>query len=131
MILNLTQHDATPEQLEAGVIELDERGKSKLRKLLTFEELPSYGSVLKRAELIALLAVEYISSLDIEDDDKWNTKVMIGGAPYLMPALVKELEYNSFGAVCAFSKRVSKETTNPDGTVTKVNVFKHMGFVPA
>ena len=31
----------------------------------------------------------------------------------------------------AFSKRVSGEIVNADGTVTKTSVFKHLGFIEA
>ena len=39
MILNLTQHRATKEQLEAGVVDLDENRFAALKRLLTFEVL--------------------------------------------------------------------------------------------
>jgi hypothetical protein len=42
-------------------------------------------------------------------------------------------EFNKVGlkAVYAFSQREVVETTNPDGSVVKTAVFKHVGFFPA
>lgn len=115
-ILNLTQHAATPEQQAQGVFEPSEQDKADIQYLLTFDEIPSKGGIRRRAELLAMIANNY----DCQ-------QVMIGGAPYLMAPLVLEIP----NAVFAFSERVSEEQHMPDGSVRKVNVFKHVGFVPA
>ncbi len=39
-ILNLTQHPATPEQLEAGVVDLIGESLEHMTALLTFHEIP-------------------------------------------------------------------------------------------
>ena len=40
-MLNLTQHLATPEQIAAGVIDLNEQKRAVLVSLLTFDGIPS------------------------------------------------------------------------------------------
>lgn len=46
-----------------------------------------------------------------------------------MSTLEKALQYTGITPVYAFSKRESKEEKLPDGSVKKINVFKHVGFV--
>jgi len=58
-----------------------------------------------------------------------NPNVMIGGAPYLMATLEKALREVGLNPIYAFSQRVSIDKENPDGSVTKTMVFKHLGFV--
>ena len=115
-ILNLTQHEATPEQQAQGVFEPNLQDKADIQYLLTFDEIPTKGGLRRRAELLAMIANHY------EVDN-----IMIGGAPYLMAPLISELPNSVF----AFSERVSEEQQLPDGSVRKVNVFRHVGFVPA
>ncbi|KLR59472.1 hypothetical protein [Diaphorobacter sp. J5-51] len=128
MIVNLTQHRATPEQLAAGVVDLPEPKRKALVRALTIETLPS------KAELEDL--AWHIASLSFTDADYMDTNVrpqaaMIGGAPYLMAPLVKALQNEGIKALYAFSQRESVESHQPDGTVVKTNVFKHVGFVEA
>lgn len=120
MILNLTQHAATPEQLDAGVVNVSEDDKAKLTALLTFDTLPSRQDVAFRASDIAALAVSYHADC-----------CMIGGAPFLMTALEIALQAHSIKPVYAFSQRVSIDAPQADGSVKKVAVFKHCGFVDA
>jgi len=118
MILNLTQHPATVEQLKAGVIDLGEKEKMTLQCLLTFDELPTQQEIAKRAKAISALAMrEHVSN------------VMVGGAPYLMAPLETTLRAIGISPMYSFSQRVSEEQTQPDGTVVKVNSFKHLGWV--
>lgn len=118
MILNLTQHVATPEQIAAGVVDLDAVKRSQLQKLLTFDTIPSVLDITSRALEIA----------EIAKAENCKT-AMIGGAPFLMSALENALDIAQIKAVYAFSQRVSVESVTSDGTVTKTNVFKHVGFV--
>jgi len=115
-IINLTQHPATPAQIAAGVVEPSD--KKAVQQLLTFNELPARADIESRAARLAALAAEHGAH-----------NAMIGGAPYLMGALERALAKEGVMPVFAFSKRESVETTGPDGTVTKTNVFKHVGFV--
>lgn len=128
-ILNLTQHLATPDQVKAGVIDLPELGRQQLQKLITFETLPDDAELSDRAHAVANLAAQYIEVLEARDGEPINT-VLIGGAPYFMVPLEIALSHVGLFAVYAFSVRESVETHNPDGTVTKRNIFKHAGFVP-
>ena len=54
---------------------------------------------------------------------------MIGGAGYFMRPLEEALREKGIKPLYSFSERKSVEKTNPDGTVTKVNVFEHVGWV--
>jgi hypothetical protein len=125
MIINLTQHFATQEQKEAGVIDLPESIRTKVVELLNFEELPSCKEISRRAIKIADIAEEYVKERGIK-----NPEFMVGGAPFLMEPLVDELRCIG-KPLFAFSKRVVIEEPQPDGSVVKKSVFKHQGFVPA
>lgn len=119
IIINLTQHQATPEQVAQGVVDLEPNDRDQLRALLTFEEIPSKEEIEQRAAAIASLA-------------HWDADAaMIGGAPYLMPALSAALKADRIQPVYAFSKRESVDMPQEDGSVRKVAVFKHIGFVEA
>ena len=117
-IINLTQHQASADQIAEGVFDLDPNEISKLKELLTFTSLPTADEIQHRAHLITIIAklhfVEY---------------AMIGGAGYLIPALEAELRKNGITPLHAFSERVSVEHTNDQGGVVKTNVFKHVGFI--
>jgi hypothetical protein len=117
-ILNLTQHKATYEQIEAGVVDLNNTNRAKLITLLTFNELPLIDEIIGKAIDIAAIAVEH-----------GYKKAMIGGAPYLMSALEAALIDKGISPVYAFSKRESVEVMKDDGSVEKRTVFKHVGFV--
>jgi len=129
MILNLTQHVSTDEQKAQLVVE-PRMCKEKIRKLLTFEEIPTKEEIEARAKELARIAVSEASMYAGDTDNEiWITRVMIGGAPYLMGALEKALRECGFTPVYAFSKRESEEIPQPDGSVKKIQVFRHIGFV--
>jgi len=114
MILNLTQHDATEEQLKAGVVEPTKEDKEWVKQLLTFDEIPSRNDLIRRAKELAEVAREYIEC----------DKAMIGGAPFLMPSLEYYLKKEGVVPVYAFSKRIVEEK---DGV--KISKFVFEGFV--
>ena len=120
MILNLTQHAATPDQVAAGVVE--PRDKPAVCRLLTFDILPTREAV--AATALALAAV-------VADHDL--SGVMVGGAPYLMAPLQRAIE--ALGRVItvlyAYSQRVISEAVQPDGSVRKTQTFRHAGWVEA
>jgi len=148
IILNLTQHKATREQCDEGVVDLTPELQDKLKCLLTFNELPTSVEIKSRADEIYALVVEFVTSDDspIKDEvknlidenglvnetefKKFNLKFMIGGAPYLMRPLINELTYLG-ECLFSFTERNSVEVTEPSGSVTKKSIFKHAGFVPA
>lgn len=120
-IVNLTQHAATVAQVEDGVFALPTEEDQELKKLLTFDALPTCGEVAARAAAIATLAVELGAEA-----------AMIGGAPYLMAPLEKALQQRGIAPLYAYSERRSVEKTDPvTGEVTKTAVFVHLGFVEA
>ena len=124
MILNLTQHPATPEQIEAGVVDLPDSVRPALIGWLTFSQLPSREEIEDRAEALALLADSLLP-------EEGNPAAMIGGAPYLMAALEAALRNQRIRPLYAFSRRESIEQVLPDGTVRKTSIFRHAGFIAA
>jgi hypothetical protein len=125
MIVNLTQHKATQDQIKAGVVDLSGRALEALTKALTFDALPTQDETLRRAAFIAHL----VSGDSKVADGLRADSAMIGGAPYLMGPLEAALREVGVRALYAFSRRESVEQTLPDGAVRKVNVFVHEGFV--
>ena len=147
MILNLTQHIASEDQRVEFVVDLADEARATLIEALTFSDLPTGSEISSRCDVIYNLVLEEIQKLDSrlsldEKDSQRNYIIdekavkdmqfsfMIGGAPYLMGPLAEELA-NIGTPIYAYSKRVSAETTKPDGSVVKTNVFKHLGFIPA
>ena len=121
-MLNLTQHNATEDQLKAGVTEPEPYVKKLLQDFLTFKEIPSETTLEIQAKNIAYLTkVNYPEEKD----------VMIGGAPFFMSYLEDALKKLDFNPYYAFSKRVVKEKILEDGTVEKTAEFKFEGFVKA
>lgn len=117
-ILNLTQHAATTDQVAAGVVEPAD--KKAVQALITFDELPTSQEILRRADRLAVMASE--SS---------HKKALIGGAPFFMGPLEDALWSYGVEPVYAFSKRESADEKQPDGSVKKIQVFRHAGFIPA
>ena len=117
-IINLTQHAATQDQIDQGVFDLTSYAHTQLLEYLTFHEIPTKRDLEARAEGIASLAI-----------DSEATHAMIGGAPYLMAPLETAIRSHGIIPLYAFSKRESVEQTQKDGSVRKVNVFRHVGFV--
>jgi hypothetical protein len=115
-ILNLTQHRASAEQIDAGVFDVDEEDRIKLSVLLTFDELPTAKEIGDRCLSLREMVAEYGA-----------TAVMIGGAPFFMRPLEEWLQRAGIKVLYAFSKRESVE----DSTGRKTSVFKHAGFYEA
>lgn len=127
MILNLTQHVASAEQLAAGVVDLPTAERGLLIDRLTVDSLPTKQEIEARCADIAQIAVH--SGLGGDMDDPHPAQAMIGGAPWMMSALESALQSQGIAAVYAFSVRESVEHSQPDGSVRKVNVFRHAGFI--
>lgn len=119
-VVNLTQHKATEEQLAEGVIDLPEEDRAYLQTLLTFNQIPQSSLIATRAADIADIAVKYGA-----------THAMIGGAPFLMSQMEAALKAQGVQPLYSFTQRVTEEQTQQDGTVKKVALFRHEGFVPA
>ena len=54
--LNLTQHSASQDQVQVGVIDLPEYMQQQVKDLLTFPAVPSADDIRQRAEQLAYLA---------------------------------------------------------------------------
>lgn len=121
MILNLTQHQATSDQIAAGVVDLTGENLACLKDALTFVTLPDAQEISERAEFIAAIAAVSLSGK--------GCIAMIGGALWLMAPLADALRARGIVPVFAFSVRDTEEQAQPDGTVRKVAVFRHAGFV--
>ena len=118
LIANCTQHTPTKEQLDEGVINPD--CWEQIKELSSFNEIPSWMDMKERAKKIALLL-----------NKEGFKRCLMGGAPYFMSTLEGVLIDSGIQPLYAFSVRESKEEVLPDGTVRKINFFKHLGFVKA
>ena len=131
-ILNLTQHVATPEQVEAGVFEPSAEDKKMIQKLLTFDEIAETESwhMYQRAEKIAKIAVKYFPD-EYDSEENYRGFAMIGGAPYFMGKIERVLHSEEVDILpmYALSKMESIDQVQPDGSVKKTAVFRHCGFV--
>lgn len=129
--INLTQHSWAKAQVDElhskyyTILDLEEdkEERNRIKELLTFDVLPTREVIKERAKELAAIAAGY------REDDIGVCLVMIGGAPWFMSVLEKELLEVGCNPIYAFSQRVSEEVTLPDGTVEKRNVFRHEGFV--
>ena len=122
VIVNLTQHLATPEQIAQGVVDLDPEDRAECARLLTFDSLPT-------AEDLWIAADQLVELVKCSPVSEPGCRVMIGGAPFFMAPLSRALMEGGFTPVYAFSWRESVETQLPDGSVKKSSVFRHIGFV--
>lgn len=159
MVINLTQHQATPEQIAAGVVDLPPNEREELCRLLTFSAADLAANPSAAPEVVTARAQQIVStfvvprvasaartmigdtlahSSDVEllrilrpEAAAAGMRAMIGGAPYLMAPLERALRAAGVEPVYALSERVSTEEAQPDGSVRKVNTFRHVGFVSA
>lgn len=114
-MINLTQHNATADQLAVGVVDLTGDKLARLKELLTFDVAPSYSEMRERADEIAQIA-----------KSTGETGAMIGGAPFFMQFLERALFAVGIRPFYAFSKRcVIKDA---DGVKERI-VFKHETFI--
>lgn len=119
-IINLTQHAATTEQVAAGVRDVPENQRAELSALLTFDTIPSQGEITQRVDALVELA-----------DGQACAEAMIGGAPYLTAPLAVALKEAGIEPLYSFTRRDAVEQTQADGSVRKVAVFRHVGWVSA
>lgn len=111
-IINITQHNPSIEQVEAGVYNSPKH--AEIKQLLTFDDPPS----VEKMEDIALQLTKICL-------DEKAEAAMIGGAPFFMSILETELRRYSVKPLYAFSKRFVLE--EDDGK--KTSVFKHICFI--
>jgi len=118
MILNMTQHAMTPDQIADGACEPTPEIKARIVALLTFTTLPAPAEITLRASSLARIAKEVGA-----------TGALIGGAPYLMGSLELALEFEGIEPLYSYTERRAVEEHQPDGSVKKSQVFAHVGFV--
>lgn len=112
MITNLTQHAPTPDQAGVGPVLPD------VPALLTFDRLPSHTDINRRVALLMRIARE-----------TGNYAAMIGGAPWVTGPLAAGLRESGITPLFAFSVRESLDVVQPDGSIRKTSVFRHVGWV--
>jgi hypothetical protein len=115
-IINMTQHAGSADQVAAGLVEPSAEQKKEIVSSISFEEIPSLEEMEERAQKLAEIASVYPAA-------------MIGGAPYFQAPLERALLLRGVKPLYAFSKRESVDEKLPDGSVRKVAVFRHAGWV--
>lgn len=116
MVVNLTQHNPTPQMREAGVTDIIPSAID----LLNFYNPPTYEEMVERA-----ITLSNIVKRECPD----ATTVMLGGAPFFMGILESVLHSDGYDIVYAFSRRIVLEERQEDGTVKKTSTFVFDGFV--
>ena len=126
-ILNLTQHNATADQLASGIIDLPADFQTALKGLLTFPTTYTRADLEYRAlqihELIRDMCGEHFGAPPKHALDG----VMIGGMPSFMPVLEATLVSKGIrvGYACTERQSIDKEI---DGKVVKTAIFVHAGM---
>jgi hypothetical protein len=126
-ILNLTQHNATADQLASGIIDLPADFQTALKSLLTFPTTYTRADLEYRAlqihELIRDMCGEHFGAPPKHALDG----VMIGGMPSFMPVLEATLVSKGIrvGYACTERQSIDKEI---DGKVVKTAIFVHAGM---
>ena len=127
MILNLTQHNATKDQIYAGIIDMPADFQTALKGLLTFPTTYTRKDLEQRAlqihELIRDMCGEHFGAPPHHALDG----VMIGGMPSFMPVLEATLVSKGIrvGYACTERQSIDKEI---DGKVVKTAIFVHAGM---
>lgn len=117
-IINLTQHQAVPQQQQSGIFEPPSEVQTRVRDLLTFETPPSAGQLQQRASELAQIA-----------EQNQAQAALIGGAPFLLPYLEKALWRLGIQPAYAFSQRQAQERHKENGEVVKELIFMHEGLI--
>lgn len=117
-IINLTQHAGSPDQVAEGLVEPSAEEKKMIVSLISFEEIPSLKEMEERAEKLSQIVLRHGCNA-----------AMVGGAPYFMAPLEKSLIDKGIKPLYAFSKRESEDQIQADGSVRKVAIFRHAGWV--
>lgn len=122
MILNLTQHNATADQINVGINDLTVDFQTALKGLLTFPTQYTRADLEYRALQIHELVRDFCGT-----SEEVLEGVMIGGMPSFMPVLESVLISKGIkvGYACTERKSVDKEV---DGKIIKTAVFVHAGM---
>ncbi|MFR4518417.1 MAG: hypothetical protein ACLT40_00460 [Fusobacterium sp.] len=116
-ILNMSNHTLTGEQ----IAELSSMGYEVVE--LTAEDKALWG------QMNPSNYKEFIYRVMEDSDTRYAVDAyhIAGFPPAVVNAVCLACTLN-MPALYAYSERVSEEVHQPDGTVKKVNVFKHLGF---
>ena len=118
ILINLTQHNLTQEQLKDAV-EVGTDVRDEVVKLITFNGVPTAGEIKDNASRLAEICRDMHASYAV-----------IGGAPYFMGPLEQALRRVGVTPLYAFTERVAIEVTNPEtGEVTKTSKFNFAGWI--
>ena len=122
MILNLTQHNATADQINVGINDLTVDFQNTLKGLLTFPTQYTRDDL----EYLALQIHELVRDFCGTSKEVLEG-VMIGGMPSFMPVLESVLISKGIkvGYACTERQSVDKEV---DGKVVKTAIFVHAGM---
>lgn len=118
-VFNLTKHQMTQDQLEAGGVNVP--AAQSANNLQDFMAVPSDADLKYRAEELVKLAIGAGAS--------HGDGVMIAGAMYFIPALVQAARDAGLIPTFSFTQRKAVEDKLPDGSVKLAYVFKHEGWV--
>lgn len=128
VIINLTQHLATPDQASAGLIDMPEDGglRAALTEALSFNHQPDQEELLRRARRVVGIMADYAGGMTALQ----GHKVMLGGFSALMHPLQAaclkagmQVGYAYLGP-CEWVDQLQ-----PDGSVLKMAIFRHGGFI--
>ena len=122
-IVNLTRHEATPSQVDAGVVELSPEKRQDLPGLLTFRAKDFMGAT--REEIQNLLANR---ATMIAGKAAGYKEALVGGAPYFIPHICYALKQRGITPLFSFSERVAEERII-EGKVAKTIYFEHKFFI--
>lgn len=118
ILINLTQHTLTADQLQ-GAVEVGTDVRDEVVKLITFNGLPTAGEIKGNASRLTEIC-----------RDMHASHAVIGGAPYFMGPLEQALRKAGIVPLYAFTERVAVEVTNPEtGEVTKTSKFNFAGWI--
>ena len=118
-VFNLTKHQMTQDQLEAGGVNVP--AAQSANNLQDFMAVPSHEELESRAN--ALMNLASAAGAELGDG------VMIAGAMYFIPALVQAARNSWFTPTFSFTQRKAVEDKLPDGSVKLSYVFKHESWV--
>lgn len=124
-LIVIMTHNVTPEQVSdakeklniEGIVELPAELKSILSQVPS--DLDDDGVAKHIAPLVQWIGEQIKDEKDI---------VLLQGEPCVVATILNGMSYTQNRVVHATTERVSVETQNPDGTVTKTNVFKHCRY---
>ena len=127
-ILNITLHELTPDLEKSGVYDLPDFYKKIVHNSLLFEEIPTKSEIDTRVSLIVNCILQYQGSSP-ERKMSEGDLILVGGATYLIPKLVKRLKEAGFKPIGLYTKRILKEITSKDGSVLQERQVVFGGFV--